>query len=74
MAASISCRRDYVLVKLAARELRRTIRRFREQLQAETDPIAYYSLLADIAFAQAQLNELFSQVGEWEMRGGCLFA
>lgn len=71
MSSHVNSRREYVVAKFAVRKLKRAMRDFRRSLLAETDPIAYYSILADIVFAQAQLDEFCAQMGEWEMRSGC---
>lgn len=72
MSSHISSRREYVLAKLAIRNLRRTIRDLRERLIVETNPIDYYCALADAATAEAQLDDFCVQIGEWELRGACV--
>jgi len=72
MSPNIGNRKNYVVAKLAVRKLTRTIRDIRKQLLVETNPIDYYRALADAATAEAQLDDYCVQIGEWEMRGGCL--
>ncbi len=72
MFSQIGNHGEYVVAKLAVRKLERAMRDFRKRLLAETDPIAYYTLLTDISLAQARLDDLCTQIGEWKMRGGCL--
>ncbi len=72
--SAITCRREYVIAKLAVRKQTRAIRDLYKRLLPETDPITYYSLLSDIFSAKAQLAKLYAEIREWETRGGCLVA
>lgn len=68
MSSHIASHKQYLVAKLGVGKLERTIRDLRGQLLTKVDPIDYYSALADAATAEAQLDELCAQIGEWEMR------
>ncbi len=73
-SSAITCRREYVIAKLAVRRQTRAIRDLYKRLLPETDPITYYSLLSEIFSAKVQLVKLYAEIREWETRGGCLVA
>ncbi len=72
MLPEIENRRDYVIARLAARRLQRTIRDLRTRLLRAADPMLYAAKTVELAAAESQLDAVCQQMHEWEMRGGCL--